>query len=565
MKKVVLIALVLMAIIALFYFVNRQSSVLQTYYITNCQEINQSGNYVLANDILSSSTCIKIKSDNVNIDGNNHLITGSKKAIEYAIESTDHKKITITNISVKEYGAGINLANVNDAQLTNMNLSSNLYAISITNSSNIKISNNSLLANFFGIYFVNVSDSSISQNKILNSGNRAIGIVMSTHNTFQDNFLTRNLIPFDEIGDGDNTYESNTFFKNINSLFSVSRESSLIEQNKKTSLLIQLPYNSLETCKGCSYALELLPNESSFTYSVRKNTLNVSFIPTRKGLYSIVMHVTDTNKNNDFRKITYLVGPTANDTETYYLRGVDPVHGQSISWGNDNADSGSLLLNHPHINEIRSCSDWIQFSPDELPTYMFGFVRKIDSSIYYSQNSSNASIGIERIATYDRNVENSIPINSSSSINLANVSFNVDWPIDYSWEWYWITLKLSTQTGWPKIYLDSSHPSIASITYNYPSTPAIFSQETKITTLLSATTSEDGKALLQFEGDEVAEISLQMNDPVDHYKAFFNGINCDESSSCLMKDLGNGKISFAVELKGRGEIEIVPDKIYKSI
>lgn len=86
-----------------------------TINVTSCRDITTSGNYVLANNISSSGTCISIEGvvSNVTFDGNGRTITvSSGDAVDVFADTNSIQNITVRNFTsnggVRIYGTGAN-------------------------------------------------------------------------------------------------------------------------------------------------------------------------------------------------------------------------------------------------------------------------------------------------------------------------------------------------------------------------------------------------------------------------------------------------------------------------
>jgi len=165
MKKFLLFAIFLIS----FSFMI--SSVKAVTYISDCSDLNQSGEtYYLTADIIDSSIspCINISANNVILDCQGHIIDGDDVA-EYGIY-VYRSEITTTNITIKNCilsnwaTAGIYLFSSSNNQIINSTSNSNYHGIYLDSSSNNQIINSTSNSNYHGIYL----DSS-SNNQIINS------------------------------------------------------------------------------------------------------------------------------------------------------------------------------------------------------------------------------------------------------------------------------------------------------------------------------------------------------------------------------------------------------------
>ncbi len=167
--------------------------------ITDCQEITEPGNYVLANDITMTGqnkvsydkssggtyyACIVISTSNVNIEGNGKSIEGYREYLGIAILGDNNK---IENLKLKNFWTGIRIYSgkndntITDTVITNMDED----GIFVDSNSNI-IKNNIFENNgrngvFITTITTDTEDNTIEGNVIKKSGVNGIVIFGGTH------------------------------------------------------------------------------------------------------------------------------------------------------------------------------------------------------------------------------------------------------------------------------------------------------------------------------------------------------------------------------------------------
>jgi parallel beta-helix repeat protein len=524
--------LIAVIIILFYYFAIYQNKPTLIY---QCQEINKSGNYELAQDLTPINNCLEIKTDNVAIDGKGHQIIGKQKANNYGIHIISSKEIIIKNFIIKNYEQGI----------------------FIEDSQNVKVINNTILESLQSIFLLNSKNSQVLSNEIEKSSNIGITLSESSENDIQNNEVKYSLFPIVLDGGTDNLVKLNSYNDNLNPTIKIVRNTSIINQNKRLNFTIDLGQAS--NCLNCNFDLILNPHENDFSFTRQGNQIQGSFTPTKKGIYSLQTKLTDSKENIETIKYIYLVSPEKTTEEDYYIRGIDPLHGQAESWGIYKADSGSLISQRPINDEIRNCTDWVQFSPDSLPEYLLGVVKEINFSLNYSQNAENSSIGIERFSTYDSfKLSKNISINNTQDKFVSNnFSFNVNWVMNYFWEWYWQSIKLTTINGNPQVKISPENPDIAKIVYIYSSTPAIRYIDNEKVLILSATMSSSDEASIILGGRGNTNFSIEMPNKIKNYKVEYNGDNCNDYN-CKINDQYNGIISLSLNIQNQTNLEIFP-------
>jgi parallel beta-helix repeat protein len=515
------------------------------YNISNCQIISKPGNYHLTGDIPDVGLpCIGIVSDDVLIDGQGFSISGSNKNNSGAINIISHDNITIKNLVMN-------------------NLLTGIYA---KDSKSIKVINNTFINVLSGIFFFNITQSSINSNTIDSSKNAGIVMYFSYGNDLSGNTISKSLFSFGLHESDDNIFSSNMLVKNVNPYININRSAPLISVSNATAFFFDLPFSKDEPdCNNCSYDLKITPYENSLKTAVIGNRLIGYFVPSQRGIYSVKLSATDPSNNTEIVKYIYLVGSPKQEIINYYLRGVDPTHGQALSWGIYKQDSGSLLTDSPSSDEVRSCSDWVQFAPDKVPEYLFGVVNNINFAFNYN-SSHDGVVGIQRFGGYNMELDFYLPLESHSQIQSKNLSFNVSWAMNYYWAWYWQSIKMVTDKGDPSVFIDKEEPSIASITYLYSDTPAITHISNPDVTLLSATMPDSRKnqAFIQLEGEGLTELGIKMPNDELSYVIINNGQKCDKSDfyddsmHCSVLNQNSGIINLLIRTKGYHNIEIVP-------
>jgi len=163
-------------------------------YITDCTNITQPGEYVLANDIIDSnaSTCISIQADNVTFDCQGHTIDGIGASDSYGIYVGGHNYVTIENCVLSDWFYGIYLSSSSKNNIiSNNTVNSNREGIYLYLSSNNIISNNTVNSNSYnGIFLYSSPNNNIISNNIVNNNNN-YGIVLysSSNNTIYNNLF----------------------------------------------------------------------------------------------------------------------------------------------------------------------------------------------------------------------------------------------------------------------------------------------------------------------------------------------------------------------------------------
>jgi len=91
-----------------------------TTLVTDCQTINTTGHYTLANDVdtSDSSNCIQIDADDVTFDGNGHVITyvGSGNGPS-AVSVSGGSNVVVRDVTTRYFSTGVRLYGADDGEL----------------------------------------------------------------------------------------------------------------------------------------------------------------------------------------------------------------------------------------------------------------------------------------------------------------------------------------------------------------------------------------------------------------------------------------------------------------
>jgi parallel beta-helix repeat protein len=188
--------------------------------ITSCTTISSPGLYTLTTNILNStSTCINITASNVIFDGVGYMIDGIDALNTYGVyvynSSTTLNNVTVKNLVVTDWDAGIWYRNAQNGSIVNNTANSNANTgIYLYSSNNNIIANNTANsnANGYGIWLRFSSNNNILTDNTANS-NTHVGIILSSSS---NNILTDNTVSLNS--DGINLYLSsnnNTLTSNI--------------------------------------------------------------------------------------------------------------------------------------------------------------------------------------------------------------------------------------------------------------------------------------------------------------------------------------------------------------
>ena len=298
------------------------------------------------------------------------------------------------------------------------------------------------------------------------------------------------------------------------------------------SFNIQMFKPNGDPCYIADYNIYTRPFEP-LSISKNGNKITGSFTVTRLGTYSLIAEIKDINNNRAKTKYVFFVEPSGSVKTRYYLRGVEPIHGQPAG-----SDAKSLLFTPPVEEEYWRCGAWVQNSPDELTgEYTLSVLDEIDIHSWYKLEREG-DISVQRFVTYDPDADREQVVDAAENYTWVNTKFtDLGWSMDYSWSLYFTALRLSGHN--PFWMTNPIQPSYADFTFRYTTTPTIKSISNKKATVLSATSppGNTNNAHIILEGTESTNLVVQMPDTSLIYSAKLNDDDCDFTQM-------NGKLNF---------------------
>jgi trimeric autotransporter adhesin len=196
--------------------------------ITGCGKIVTHGNYYLKNDILNSSagSCIEIMGSDIRFEGEGHTIEGNGTSLSTGVTiynlTKNPERVLITNMTVQNWGDGINWHPGSDAEITRSisrdNVRTGMHfqklsgisvadstvtgnggtGIAIIESRNATLVRNRVTdqragsATDYGIILTDTIGSTIAHNNVSDNGNIGIILWSSTNTTVRNNTVTGN-------------------------------------------------------------------------------------------------------------------------------------------------------------------------------------------------------------------------------------------------------------------------------------------------------------------------------------------------------------------------------------
>lgn len=116
----------------------------------------------------NSTDTIQIDSDNITLNGNGQTITGDNTGS--GLYLYERNNITIKNLIVKDFAAGILLASSSNNTLTGNTTLNNFFSIPLLFSNNNSLNDNNVSNNNLGIYLYYSDNTSLNNNNASNNG-----------------------------------------------------------------------------------------------------------------------------------------------------------------------------------------------------------------------------------------------------------------------------------------------------------------------------------------------------------------------------------------------------------
>ena len=415
------------------------------------------------------------------------------------------------------------------------------------------IAANNASNNHGGIYLVSSSNNNtLTSNTANSNGGGGIYLTSSSNNTLTSNTAnSNNYYGIYLLSSSNNNLTSNTASNNLHALSYLQTDSQ--EGTIGTQIDFNFTMNDTNdnNCPTCSYNLDLFPSEANLQHSPSGATITGNFTPTRKGIYSLRVNVTDADSNSEIRKYVYLINATLSSVD-YYFRHVLATHGQPTSYGTDH-DAGAFLFNPPISDEEVYCGIHVGVSVDSLPDNLFGIIEDVNYSIWY-KNDADGYTGIQRYGDASQDVDLSISVDTTPKTFDTFNFIDINWTSDYFWAWYWFAVKLNGYN--PYIYSNATNPSYMNITYSHSTTPAIKSISNEDILLLSATSpeSDSTNASIVVDGTGSTHLVVQMPNTALTYTATWDGGACTGGDCSFTQS--SGELNFTLNLGSEHTINI---------
>ena len=214
-----------------------------------CGDVNESGEFIVAKDIVATGTCFNITTNDVILDFDGYNITGNESG--YGVVSDGYSNATIKDGGIYLFYYGIYLQDSQNNNITGNTVNNNRNGgIYLNSSSNNLIHNNTANLNqdFFdlksGIYLNSSSNNTIKDNTA-NSNGAGIYLNSSVNNTIQNNTAKSNTDGVYLFLSQNNTVENNNLSSNSKGTYLSSSTNNTIRGN-----IVKLNSNGIELDPG---------------------------------------------------------------------------------------------------------------------------------------------------------------------------------------------------------------------------------------------------------------------------------------------------------------------------
>ncbi len=171
--------------------------------VSSCTTITQPGTYVLTEDILQSGndTCIEIDADDVDFDGDGHLITGEQVAgipegrpRTNAVAADNQTNVTVHNVEIGEWWYyGVHYTNVDDGTVRDATITGTNNGVEFDANDDGTVSNVTIRVGLLsGVVLDETTDTIVSDVHSIKNNKRGIRLFDSDNNTLRDVTANRN-------------------------------------------------------------------------------------------------------------------------------------------------------------------------------------------------------------------------------------------------------------------------------------------------------------------------------------------------------------------------------------
>jgi len=290
-------------------------------------------------------------------------------------------------------------------------------------------------------------------------------------------------------------------------------------------------------------SIDLYPS-IPFEYSSSSGSLVGNFTPVDSGINSLYLDFT-MGTNNITAYYPFMINGSAQETVTYYLRNVDPAHGQPAGLDPSNSLVGkSLLLSAPTSEETPLQNNTQIFSVDESPTVINNVrITQINSSILYVA-AGTPNIGFQKIVSPDNStdVNTSLPAVVDYTLNTT-LSSNLNWTLASPEEWWRLGGKLFGSSATWKT--NNTNMPTVTFTYEY----AVFAPKVLEITpgakVISSAANSSSYAAMAIEGDSPANITVQMPSS-SNYTIYYDDATCSSPDCNAIQTDNNITLSLAL-------------------
>ncbi len=162
--------------------------------VTGPVVIDSPGTYVLQKDITSTSepVCIEIRSSDVTLEGNGHVISGKDAGNSCGVlvhGASTLSNVSVRNIVVRDWYFGVYYWGAKQGSIRNVDATSNFFGISLNPGTGVSINDNVLRGNTHGLVLTSSTGATISGNRISGNEREGISLVSSSGNTITNNDL----------------------------------------------------------------------------------------------------------------------------------------------------------------------------------------------------------------------------------------------------------------------------------------------------------------------------------------------------------------------------------------
>jgi|GEM_PF-2728401 len=491
-------------------------------------------------DIIISNNTFSNSADGVYMDSNRTLLYNN----------------TIYNTT----RSGINVSRSGNSQFVSNSIYDNNVGISLIGdldeySYNNTLQYNNMTNNTVGLWMEEMGENLVADNWFISNREYGLyylaGFYGVNSNEFNNSILRNTFI------DTGIDYTKRLGYYNFSEIF---EDNVLLLNNSELTFDSIYPYN-INLTEMSDFTFQVRDPRPVAVTLIREDNRLFMDNPTRQGMYSFMLDITDNHNNLISSNYDYYIGSSRSEVIRYNVSGEEPSHGQlEVLGAPDPPDLGTLNFTSVATEEILSCQNWIVVFVDNITslpvtpfyykdrhTYDSFIVKDINSSFLYWPDVPtvylNASFGVQWDGDYnDRSKRDVIIPSTNAAYVLTEAFLPVNMLIPSPENFYNFSIKWGAwEDSTVRPYINNSPLQPAWVEFTLVTYDALLFNITDITAtetldIISMTRDPD-EILLELDGEGIGNITIDVLDDLD-YVVYYDDDLCTETPSCNFTKAG---------------------------